>query len=319
MDHAVECRMVSFHFKLPLEEQRAQAPKAVPFLHLGRLLIFGHKISEYRFVSSAARERDKARTTSPTTNVIRKDVPEKESRNSDEPMPNKSSFAQFSETLSPEASASVVNPNRMRKPGILSSRQSLHTASTTPMQAPLRQEQLRSSMPTSTPTQALSNFLFSGPLSSLQHQPLTIRNVPLMGKDRATYDQILATPSHKTYNQVSPLWALYRNGKQMIDIAVELCTITGFVVLVRHGEEGVSSQVKLIRVLGIVTGDSKGAIVSFSAVGRFVVPKAKAKTYLCFEFPVPQRVNVLTFQFLSNYGAKEIQPPKIYLFNTLQT
>jgi hypothetical protein len=42
---------------------------------------------------------------------------------------------------------------------------------------------------------------------------------------------------------ITPLWAQFRNGKQMIDICIEASTVTGFVALVRHGEEGVLSQV----------------------------------------------------------------------------
>jgi hypothetical protein len=96
------------------------------------------------------------------------------------------------------------------------------------------------------------------------------------------------------------------------------------------------TQVKLIRVLAIVTGESKGEILSFRPIGRFVLPKARPRTYLCFEFssssssnsnngspsssvsaapPAPLRANILTFQFLSNYGGRETQPPKIYLFH----
>jgi hypothetical protein len=143
---------------------------------------------------------------------------------------------------------------------------------------------------------------------------------------------------------ITPVWAQSRNGKQMIDICIEPSTVTGFVALVRHGDEGYLSQVKLIRVLAIVTGEAKGEIVSFRPVGRFVLPKARPRTYLCFEFssspssssssspssssssssttpsscatPAPLRANILTFQFLSNYGGRETQPPKIYLFSS---
>ena len=151
----------------------------------------------------------------------------------------------------------------------------------------------------------------------------------------------------QNYNLITPVWAQSRNGKQMIDICIEPSTVTGFVALVRHGDEGYLSQVKLIRVLAIVTGEAKGEIVSFRPVGRFVLPKARPRTYLCFEFssspsssssssssspssslstssttpsscatPAPLRANILTFQFLSNYGGRETQPPKIYLFSS---
>jgi hypothetical protein len=43
--------------------------------------------------------------------------------------------------------------------------------------------------------------------------------------------------------QVKPLWNQYRSGKMVLDICVEPVYIVGFSLLVRHGDDGVASQV----------------------------------------------------------------------------
>lgn len=79
--------------------------------------------------------------------------------------------------------------------------------------------------------------------------------------------------------------------------------------------QGVGSQVRLIRVIGMVT-ESKEEMGSLRQIGKFVVPKTQSKSHLCYEFATPPKANVISFQFLANYGGKELCPPKIYLFNT---
>jgi len=98
-------------------------------------------------------------------------------------------------------------------------------------------------------------------------------------------------------------------------------------------------QTKLVSVLAMVTSESKGEVISFRQIGRFILPKTLPKTCLGFEFtsettpsqssPSPPslalsqsrsvQANILRFQFLSNYGGRETQPPKIYLFSSTLT
>ena len=70
----------------------------------------------------------------------------------------------------------------------------------------------------------------------------------------------------------------------------------------------------MIRVIGMVT-DAKEEMGSLRQIGKFIVPKTKQKTMLCYEFMMPPKANVISFQFLSNYGGKEVCAPKIYLFS----
>lgn len=44
--------------------------------------------------------------------------------------------------------------------------------------------------------------------------------------------------------QVKPLWNQYRSGKMVLDICVEPVYIVGFSLIVRHGDDGVASQVR---------------------------------------------------------------------------
>lgn len=109
------------------------------------------------------------------------------------------------------------------------------------------------------------------------------------------------------------MWAQYRSGRKILDMCIESVSISGFSVLVRHGEEGTNTQVKAIRVFGITT-DAKGEMVGFNQIARVIVPKCKANTELYYDFNEPTLVNIVTFEFINNYGAVEQIPPKVALY-----
>jgi hypothetical protein len=96
-------------------------------------------------------------------------------------------------------------------------------------------------------------------------------------------------------------------------MCIEPMTVAGFSVLIRHGEEGPSTQVKSIRVVGIVT-DGKGEMVAMRQICRVIIPKSKANAELYFDFATPTQANIVTFEFLSNYGGTEQVPPKVALY-----
>jgi hypothetical protein len=96
-------------------------------------------------------------------------------------------------------------------------------------------------------------------------------------------------------------------------MCIEPVSICGFSVLVRHGEEGTSTQVRAVRVYGITT-DAKGDMVAFNQISRVIVPKCKSNTELYYDFSAPTLVNIVTFEFVSNYGAVEQIPPKVALY-----
>lgn len=56
-------------------------------------------------------------------------------------------------------------------------------------------------------------------------------------------------------------------------------------------------------------------------VGQYTIPKVSQGTSLCYDFPQTyERVEVARFEFLSNYGARETCPSKIFLYvNTVAT
>lgn len=87
-------------------------------------------------------------------------------------------------------------------------------------------------------------------------------------------------------------------------MCIEPVLLSGFSILVRHGDEGVASQVKLIRVVGITT-DVKGEMVSLRQLFKVIVPKVRPNSELHYDFNSPILANIVTFEFLSNYGGQE--------------
>jgi hypothetical protein len=60
----------------------------------------------------------------------------------------------------------------------------------------------------------------------------------------------------------------------------------------------------MIRVVGITT-DAKGEMTALRQICKIVVPKVKANTELFFDFAQPTIANIVTFEFVSNYGGTE--------------
>jgi len=69
----------------------------------------------------------------------------------------------------------------------------------------------------------------------------------------------------------------------------------------------------MIRVQILYT-DPNGAVLHQYSVGKFVIPKAQLSTQMYFEFKKPIKGNIVSFEFLCNYGGHEICPSKINLF-----
>lgn len=317
----------------PARVEEKEKEKEV-FLHLGRLRVYGDVLDMYKLEQ---REQEKKAVKRRSARLAISANDETAAALDDSAL-STTTFASASpdEPSPPADLAAAAGPSPLVVSGGLMAAQAAAASATT---AGTSVASFLASLPSS----------LSSPFTSPSPTSVLPRDLPLTGLERILYDQIMNTPSPRNYNLITPVWAQSRNGKQMIDICIEPSTVTGFVALVRHGDEGYLSQVKLIRVLAIVTGEAKGEIVSFRPVGRFVLPKARPRTYLCFEFssspssssssssssstpssssstssttpsscatPAPLRANILTFQFLSNYGGRETQPPKIYLFSS---
>lgn len=124
----------------------------------------------------------------------------------------------------------------------------------------------------------------------------------------------------------------YRSGKKILDMCIDPVQICGFSVVVRHGEEGISTQVmstifffllsfktlilkvKVIRVIGITT-DAGGEMSSVKQLSKIIIPKCKPNTELHYYFPTPTTANIVTFEFVSSYhDSSEPIPPRITLF-----
>jgi hypothetical protein len=96
----------------------------------------------------------------------------------------------------------------------------------------------------------------------------------------------------------------------MLDMAIEPSLVCGFYVLVRHGDEGPSTQIKLLRVWGITT-DTRGDPSSMKQISNVVIPKCKHGSELFYEFPTATFANIISFEFVSNYGGVELCTPQI--------
>jgi len=141
-----------------------------------------------------------------------------------------------------------------------------------------------------------------------------VGHTTLSNEDRKTLKRLVATstnPHQKNFKHTN--WTQFRSQKRIQDIGLDLTLISGFCVTVKHGDDGYLSQVKMIRVQILYT-DPKGAVLHQYSVGKFVIPKAQPATQMYFEFKKPIKGNIVSFEFLCNYGGQEICPSKINLF-----
>lgn len=70
-------------------------------------------------------------------------------------------------------------------------------------------------------------------------------------------------------------------------MCIDPVMISGFSVLIRHGEEGYKTQVKQIRVVGITT-DQRGEMVSLRQICKLVIPLlSKPSAELVYDFSSP--------------------------------
>ena len=97
--------------------------------------------------------------------------------------------------------------------------------------------------------------------------------------------------------------------------------MTGFTLAIKHNEEGISSQAKVVQVRSVKANTKKvqREISEVIEIQTYVIPKAIPNTQLSFDFPFPIRSNIITFEFLSSYHPKcAISLPKIFLYNSLK-
>ena len=104
--------------------------------------------------------------------------------------------------------------------------------------------------------------------------------------------------------------AQHRSGKKLFDIVIEPSLVCGFYLIIKHGDEGLSTQIKALRVLAIMT-DFRGDASSMRQILSLVIPKCKPGTELYYEFLQPTYANVITMEFVSNYGGVELCIPQI--------
>lgn len=77
----------------------------------------------------------------------------------------------------------------------------------------------------------------------------------------------------------------------------------GFVLAVEHGEEGITSQVRALRV-SLINCSSHNVPERRMELGKFVIPKCKHGTLLTYEFEWQSEGNALRFSYNTNYGSK---------------
>lgn len=70
-----------------------------------------------------------------------------------------------------------------------------------------------------------------------------------------------------------------------------------------HGEEGISTQVRALRV-SLINSSSHNNPERRMELGKYVIPKCKQGTVLIYEFELKSEGNGLRFSYNTNYGSK---------------
>src|SRR3990167_3127649 len=95
--------------------------------------------------------------------------------------------------------------------------------------------------------------------------------------------------------------------------------ILGFVVTVKHNEDGYLSQLKILHIRGIKNhGEKKVEFQTIHEIQSFVLPKVVNGTQLFYDFLISDVTSYASFNFelLSSYGGPTypICPPKFALY-----
>jgi hypothetical protein len=140
--------------------------------------------------------------------------------------------------------------------------------------------------------------------------------------DSKLYESLLLSSSKTQLQAVRPLWSQWRNNYKLLDLSFDgtAAQPSGFSLVIHHGEEGHCSQIKAIRVIGITT-NNQGQVSSMKQILQVLVPLSKAGTALFYPLVDAQKmqVNMLTFEFRSNYGGKETSPPSLTIWARSET
>eukprot|EP00164_Ancoracysta_twista_P003230 GFYU01004316.1.p1 GENE.GFYU01004316.1~~GFYU01004316.1.p1 ORF type:complete len:1457 (+),score=347.58 GFYU01004316.1:158-4528(+) len=136
--------------------------------------------------------------------------------------------------------------------------------------------------------------------------------------EKHLYDRVVFGGAPVQRAKLAQQYAEFRLGGRILDVGLDAMDVDGFCFPVTHDEkEGVVSQVKTIRITGFKTKKASGQIVSQHDLGTFTVPKVAPRTPLYYDFPERVNVNLITFEFLKNYGGETTSSPKPSLFRIL--
>jgi hypothetical protein len=140
--------------------------------------------------------------------------------------------------------------------------------------------------------------------------------------DIAKYDQVMRTKQKGTRVQIHAE-NLFHRDTQTLDTTVSVNPnnksrlVSGFRICVQHGNAGIGTQVRDIRVSVLSGSDDNDKEVYHQLVGTFVVPKVAPGTNLCFDFDKTyQDIKVVRFEMLSNYkrAEKDISYGSIFIY-----
>ncbi|KAL0477457.1 SAC9 [Acrasis kona] len=148
----------------------------------------------------------------------------------------------------------------------------------------------------------------AAPASSPLNQKQLIQYERVINKKKKSSRVTIKTES-KFYRQTSTLDLIIGQGVRVV---------SGFKILVSHGEQGSLSQVKDLRV-GFLTENDRKELISQQVIGTYIIPKVANNTSLEFEFEKNyDNVKIIRFEFLSNYGADmiEVSHGRVSLFFT---
>eukprot|EP00761_Pharyngomonas_kirbyi_P010055 gb/GECH01010073.1/.p1 GENE.gb/GECH01010073.1/~~gb/GECH01010073.1/.p1 ORF type:complete len:1568 (+),score=218.06 gb/GECH01010073.1/:1-4704(+) len=131
------------------------------------------------------------------------------------------------------------------------------------------------------------------------------------------YDTIMTIPSKIDRHLIRSEMQKFIREQNTLDISIDDANqfLSGFIVDIKHGTEGPSSQVKSIRVSLLMGSENETDVANHEVVGEFVIPKVAPGTVLTYEFgQLFTHPRVARFEFLSNHGGKELITGRVSLF-----
>ncbi|GAM26152.1 hypothetical protein SAMD00019534_093270 [Acytostelium subglobosum LB1] len=144
-------------------------------------------------------------------------------------------------------------------------------------------------------------------------------SIPLEASDKELYENTLYSVSSVTPKRnpihLSKIITAQKSART-IHISIDsTVTVKGVSIIISHDDnEGVRSQVKGITISCVIV-NQKNELLSHQFLSQILVPKSRLNSTLYFDLPnIPPSINLLSFEFTSNYGGTVLSIPKVNLY-----